>query len=288
MKAYVFPGQGAQFSGMGKDLFEQYPLAQNLFAQADELLGFKISEIMFGGTDGALKQTNVTQPAVFIHSYIAFRCLAESAPDMVAGHSLGEFTALAANGALSFEEALKLVSKRAHAMQRACEQNPSGMAVVLKFDEKVIEQVCASITDEIVVPANYNSQQQLVISGSMKGLDLAMGKLREAGARKMLLLNVGGAFHSPLMQSAQEELSTAIEECDFHTPICPIYQNATASPASDPEVIKKNLIKQLTSPVCWKQSVLNMFADGANQFVEFGPGETLKNLIKRILPENQS
>lgn len=282
--AFVFPGQGAQFSGMGKDLYEQYPLAKQLFDQADELLGFPISQIMFEGSDEDLKQTKVTQPAVFLHSYIAFRCLAESEPDMVAGHSLGEFTALAANGALAFEDALMLVSKRAHAMQRACEETPSGMAVVLKFDNDTIEQVCASITEEVVVPANYNSQQQLVISGSMRGLEIAMDKLQEAGARKVMLLKVGGAFHSPLMQSAQEELATAIEQCAFKTPSCPIYQNATALASSDPEVIKTNLLKQLTNPVRWMQSVMNMSADGAGQFVEFGPGDTLKNLIKRILP----
>lgn len=282
--AFVFPGQGSQFSGMGKDLYEQYPLAKQLFDQADELLGFPISQIMFEGSDEDLKQTKVTQPAVFLHSYIAFRCLAESEPDMVAGHSLGEFTALAANGALAFEDALMLVSKRAHAMQRACEETPSGMAVVLKFDNDTIEQVCASITEEVVVPANYNSQQQLVISGSMRGLEIAMDKLREAGARKVMLLKVGGAFHSPLMQSAQEELATAIEQCAFKTPSCPIYQNATALASSDPEVIKTNLLKQLTNPVRWMQSVMNMSADGAGQFVEFGPGDTLKNLIKRILP----
>lgn len=284
MKSYLFPGQGAQFSGMGKDLFDQYPLAQELFAQADELLGFSISDIMFNGTDEELKQTKVTQPAVFLHSYIAFRCLAESQPDMVAGHSLGEFTALAANGALRFEDALTLVSKRAHAMQRACEMNPSGMAVILKFEEKVIEEVCASITEEVVVPANYNSQQQLVISGSLKGLELAMDKLREAGARKMMLLNVGGAFHSPLMQPAQDELAEAIRQCEIRQPFCPIYQNTTAQPSSDPAIIKENLLKQLTSPVRWTQSVLNMAADGATEFTEFGPGDTLKNLVKRILP----
>lgn len=284
MKSYLFPGQGAQFSGMGKDLFDQYPLAQELFAQADQLLGFSISDIMFNGSDEELKQTKVTQPAVFLHSYIAFRCLTADRPDMVAGHSLGEFTALAANGALRFEDALALVSKRAHAMQRACEMNPSGMAVILKFEEKVIEEVCASITEEVVVPANYNSQQQLVISGSMKGLEIAMDKLREAGARKMMLLKVGGAFHSPLMQPAQDELAEAIRQCEILKPFCPIYQNATAQPSSDPTVIKENLLKQLTSPVRWTQSVLNMADDGATEYTEFGPGDTLKNLVKRILP----
>ncbi len=285
MKAFVFPGQGAQFSGMGKDLYENYPIAKELFAQADERLGFPISNIMFEGTEEELKQTKVTQPAVFLHSYIAFRCLAEGQPDMMAGHSLGEFTALAANGSLRFEDALILVSKRAQAMQRACELNPSSMAVVLKFDQSVIEQVCDSITEEVVVAANYNSPVQLVISGSMRGLELAMEKLREAGARKMMLLKVGGAFHSPLMQPAQEELAAAIEQCAIQTPTCPIYQNATATASSDPKIIKENLLKQLTSPVRWTQSVLNMAQDGATEFVEFGPGEVLKGLIKQILPK---
>lgn len=284
MKAFVFPGQGAQFSGMGKDLYEGYAIARELFAKADELLGFEISKVMFEGTEEELMQTKVTQPAVFLHSYIAFKCLAEAEPDMVAGHSLGEFTALAANGALSFEDALQLVSKRAMAMQRACELQPSGMAAVLKFDDLVIEQICASITEEVVVPANYNSPQQLVISGSLKGIEIAMEKLKEAGARRLLPLKVGGAFHSPLMQPAQDELAQAIEKCVFHAPSCPIYQNATAAAASEPAVIKENLLKQLTSPVRWTQSVRAMAADGAQSFVEFGPGSTLEGLIKRILP----
>lgn len=284
MKAYVFPGQGAQFSGMGHDLCEQYPLAKELFQQADEILGFPLSETMFHGTEEELKQTKVTQPAVFLHAYVAFRCLADGQPDMVAGHSLGEFTALAANGCLTFEDALLLVSKRAHAMQRACELCESGMAVVLKFDDAIVEEVCATIRDEVVVPANYNSPQQLVISGSMCGLELAMDKLREAGAKRMMMLNVGGAFHSPLMQPAQDELAEAIRGTRFHEPSCPIYQNATASASTDPDTIRQNLLSQLTHPVRWTQSVRQMIADGAVSFREFGPGTTLCGLIRRIDP----
>lgn len=283
-EAHVFPGQGAQFSGMGKDLYEQFPLAQQLFAQADGVLGFPLSEIMFTGSDEELKQTKVTQPAVFLHAYVAHRCLADREPDMVAGHSLGELTALVVNGCLSFEDGLVLVSHRAHAMQRACEAQASGMVAVLKFDNQVTEQVCAEITDEVVVPANYNSPQQLVISGSLRGLELAQERLREAGARRLLPLNVGGAFHSPLMQPAQEELAEAIEQCCFRQPSCPIYQNATAQPSSDPDTIKRNLLVQLTSPVRWAQSVQQMIADGATRFVEFGPGNALQGLVKRIDP----
>lgn len=284
-EAHVFPGQGAQFSGMGKDLYEQYPLAQQLFAQADAVLGFPLSEIMFTGSDEELKQTKVTQPAVFLHAYVAHRCLADREPDMVAGHSLGELTALVVNGCLSFEDGLTLVSHRAHAMQRACEAQASGMVAVLKFDDQVTEQVCAGITDEVVVPANYNSPQQLVISGSLRGLEVAQERLREAGAKRLLPLNVGGAFHSPLMQPAQEELAEAIELCRFSQPSCPIYQNATAQPSVDPDTIKRNLLVQLTSPVRWAQSVQQMIADGATRFVEFGPGNALQGLIKRIDPD---
>lgn len=284
MQAFVFPGQGAQYSGMGKDLYDHYPMARQLFAEADKILGFAISDIMFNGTEEDLKQTKVTQPAVFLHSYIAYRCLADGLPDMVAGHSLGEFTALAVNGCLTFEDALTLVSKRALAMQKACEMQESGMAVVLKFDDTVTERVCAEIQDEVVVPANYNSPQQLVISGSKAGLEKAMEMLRAAGASRMMLLNVGGAFHSPLMQSAQEELAVAIGQCAFSRPICPVYQNATALPSSDPEEIRHNLLAQLTSPVRWTQSVRKMIDDGATDFVEFGPGSTLQGLIKRIDP----
>jgi len=282
MKAYVFPGQGAQFSGMGHDLFEQYELARELFAQADDILGFKLSEVMFHGSDEELKQTKVTQPAVFLHSYIAFRCLSKEQPQMVAGHSLGEFTALAANGTLQFEDALSLVSKRAYAMQHACELCESGMAVVLKFDDAITEEICASITDEVVVPANYNGPQQLVISGSKSGLERAIEQLKEAGARRIMMLNVGGAFHSPLMQPAQDELAEAIGSCTFGRPLCPIYQNATGKAADDAETIRQNLLAQLTSPVRWTQSVRQMIADGAVSFTEFGPGSTLQGIIKRI------
>lgn len=282
MKAYVFPGQGAQFSGMGCDLYEQYGMARDLFAQADEILGFKLSEVMFHGTEEELKQTKVTQPAVFLHSYVAFRCLSKEEPAMVAGHSLGEFTALAANGTLRFEDALRLVSVRAHAMQHACELCDSGMAVVLKFDDAVTERICASIHDEVVVPANYNGPQQLVISGSKAGLELAIEQLKEAGARRVMMLNVGGAFHSPLMRPAQEELEEAIGRCVFSAPMCPIYQNATGEASSEPETIRRNLLTQLTSPVKWTQSVLRMIADGATEFTEYGPGSTLQGIIKRI------
>lgn len=284
MRAYVFPGQGAQFPGMGLDVFERHPLAREIFAEADRLLGFPISEVMFHGTAEDLKQTKVTQPAVFLHSYVAYRCLADGGPDMVAGHSLGEFTALAAAGCLAFEDALELVSRRAAAMQKACERQESGMAVVLKFDDTVTERVCAGIEDEVVVPANYNSPQQLVISGSLKGLELAMERLRAAGATRMMTLNVGGAFHSPLMRPAQEELAEAIGQCHFQTPSCPVYQNVTAEPSSDPATIRENLLAQLTSPVRWTQSVRRMIEDGATDFVEFGPGSTLQGLIKKTDP----
>lgn len=280
--AYVFPGQGSQFPGMGKKMYDQNPIAKELFEMADETLGFSLSKIMFEGTEEELKQTRVTQPAVFLHSYIAYRCHRNDNPDMVAGHSLGEFTALTANGCLSFEDALRLVEKRALAMQKACELQPSSMAAVLKFDTETIEKICASITDDVVVPANYNSPQQLVISGSLTGLEKATVMLKEAGARLVKPLTVGGAFHSPLMQPAQDELAQAIEQCEFHQPVCPIYQNATAQPASDPAVIKANLLQQLTSPVKWTQSVLQMVADGCTNFIEFGPGATLQGLIKRI------
>ena len=285
MNAYIFPGQGSQHPGMGLQLYEQFPLAQELFRYADKILGYPISDIMFHGTEEQLKQTKYTQLAMFLHGYIAFKCLHVADPDMTAGHSLGEYTALAAAGCLSFEDALQLVEKRANAMQKACEQVPSGMAVILKFDDKTIEEVCASITEEVVVPANYNSQQQLVISGSLKGLETAIERLREAGARRILMLNVGGAFHSPLMQSAQDELAEAIVKCPFNEPICPVYQNVTASPTTDPEIIRKNLIAQLTSPVRWTDTVRNMVRDGATRIVEFGPAPTLQNLVKRITPE---
>ena len=283
--AYIFPGQGSQHPGMGQLLFDQFDQAKELFRRADEILGYSISDVMFHGTEEQLKQTKYTQLAMFLHGYIAYECLHQEAPGMTAGHSLGEYTALTAAGCLRFEDALCLVEKRANAMQKACELEPSGMAVVLKFEDKIIEEVCASITDEVVVPANYNSQQQLVISGSLKGLELAVEKLKEAGAKRIMMLNVGGAFHSPLMQTAQDELAEAIEKCTFNNPICPVYQNVNASATTDPDQIRRNLVAQLTSPVRWTQTVLNMVRDGADTFVEFGPAPTLGNLVKRIVPE---
>ena len=285
MNAYIFPGQGSQHPGMGQQLFDQFDQAKTLFRRADEILGYSISDIMFHGTEEQLKQTKYTQLAMFLHGYIAFECLHQEAPDMTAGHSLGEYTALTAAGCLRFEDALQLVEKRANAMQKACELEPSSMAVVLKFEDKIIEEVCASITDEVVVPANYNSPQQLVISGSLKGLELAVEKLKEAGAKRIMMLNVGGAFHSPLMQTAQDELAEAIETCTFGNPICPVYQNVNASATSDPDQIRRNLVSQLTSPVRWTETVRNMVRDGADKFVEFGPAPTLQNLVKRIEPE---
>lgn len=286
MRAYVFPGQGAQFIGMGKELYESRPAARELFERANTILGFRITDIMFVGSEEELKMTKVTQPAVFLHSVIEFLTAdGLPSPDMVAGHSLGEFSALVANRTLDFEDALKLVSQRALAMQKACELRPSTMAAILKFDDQKIEEVCASITEEVVVTANYNSPGQLVISGSVEGVDLAIQKLREIGARRVLPLNVGGAFHSPLMQSAQEELAAAIEQTNFHEPICPIYQNISAQGTTDVATIQQNLKDQLTHPVRWTQSVQQMVADGATEFVEFGPGEVLCGLVRRIAPE---
>ena len=282
MKAYVFPGQGAQFTGMGKDLYENSPLAQELFEKANEILGFSITDIMFEGTAEELKETKVTQPAVFLHSVILAKTLGEDfKPEMVAGHSLGEFSALVANGTLSFEDGLKLVSQRALAMQKACEIKPSTMAAVLNLDDKIVEDICASI-DGIVVAANYNCPGQLVISGEYKAVEEACEKMKEAGAKRALILPVGGAFHSPMMEPAREELAAAIEATTFSTPICPVYQNVTANAVSSPEEIKKNLIIQLTAPVKWTQSVQQMIADGATLFTEVGPGKVLAGLIGKI------
>lgn len=283
MNAYIFPGQGSQFKGMGKELYEKSDLAKEYFAKANEISGFDISAIMFEGTDEDLKQTKVTQPAVFIHSVISALLLDGFKPDMVAGHSLGEFSALVTNKTMSFEEALRLVSIRALAMQKACEAVPSTMAAVLKYEsEEQVENICRSITEEIVVPANYNCPGQLVISGSVKGIDIAIEKLTAAGVRRVLKLQVGGAFHSPLMEPAREELAAAINKAQFSTPICPIYQNYTSKPSTDPAVIKANLIAQLTAPVLWTQSVRNMIADGAKAFYEVGPGNVLQGLVGKI------
>lgn len=285
MKAYVFPGQGAQFTGMGKDIYESTPEAKRLFDEANVILGFDITSIMFTGTADELKQTKVTQPAVFIHSVAVALSNDSFKPDMVAGHSLGEFSALVANKALSFSDGLKLVYKRAMAMQRACEINPSTMAAILGLDDHVVEEVCASIKEEIVVAANYNCPGQLVISGSLKGIEIACEKLKAAGAKRALPLQVGGAFHSPLMEPAREELASAIEATPFQTPICPVYQNVNASPSSDVQAIKKNLIDQLTAPVRWTQSVQKMVGDGATTFIECGPGKVLQGLVKKIVPQ---
>lgn len=280
MKAYVFPGQGAQFTGMGKDLYENSPLAKELFEKANEILGFRITDIMFEGTADELKETKVTQPAVFLHSVILAKVL-DVKPDMVAGHSLGEFSALVVNGALSFEDGLKLVSQRAMAMQKACEITPSTMAAVLNLDDKIVEDICASI-DGVVVAANYNCPGQLVISGEYKAVELACEKMKEAGAKRALILPVGGAFHSPMMEPAREELAEAIEATTFATPTCPVYQNVTANAVSDATEIKKNLISQLTGAVKWTQSVQQMIADGATSFTEVGPGKVLVGLVNKI------
>ena len=281
-KAYVFPGQGAQFVGMGKELYETSPLANELFEKANEILGFRITDLMFAGTDEDLKQTKVTQPAIFLHSVILAKTLGEEfQPDMTAGHSLGEFSALVAAGALSFEDGLKLVSQRALAMQKACEVEPSTMAAIVGLEDNVVEEVCASI-DDVVVAANYNCPGQLVISGSIEGVDKACEKLTEKGAKRALKLSVGGAFHSPLMEPARAELAKAIEETNIVAPVCPVYQNVNALPFTDPAEIKKNLIAQLTAPVRWTQTVENMLADGATHFTEIGPGKVLQGLIKKI------
>ncbi|AWM14030.1 [acyl-carrier-protein] S-malonyltransferase [Flavobacterium sediminis] len=280
MKAYVFPGQGAQFTGMGKELYENSAEAKELFEKANEILGFRITDIMFEGSAEELKETKVTQPAVFLHSVILFKTL-NAQPDMVAGHSLGEFSALVANGALCFEDGLKLVSQRAMAMQKACEIAPSTMAAVLNLEDKVVEDICAEI-DGVVVAANYNCPGQLVISGELKAVEEACEKLKAAGAKRALILPVGGAFHSPMMEPAREELAAAIEATSFNIPSCPVYQNVTASAVSDPAEIKKNLIAQLTGAVKWTQSVNQMIADGATSFTEVGPGKVLVGLVKKI------
>ncbi len=288
MKAYVFPGQGAQFVGMGKDLYDSVPAAKELFEKANEILGFRITDIMFGGTDEELKQTNVTQPAIFLHSVILAKALgADFQPDMTTGHSLGEFSALVAAGALSFEDGLRLVAKRAAAMQKACVANPSTMAAVLGMEDEKIEEILRGI-DGVVVPANYNSPGQLVISGSNEAIDAACEALLAGGAKRAMKLNVGGAFHSPLMEPAREELAKAIEAAPVHTPICPVYQNVDAKPYTDPAKIKENLIAQLTAPVRWTQIVQNMLADGATEFVELGPGAVLQGLIKKVSREVQA
>src|SRR5690554_87452 len=281
-KAYVFPGQGAQFVGMGKDLYETSEHAKEMFEKANEILRFRITDLMFSGNDEDLKQTKVTQPAIFLHSVILAKTLGdEFKPDMTAGHSLGEFSALVAVGALSFEDGLKLVYARALAMQKACEANPSTMAAIIALPDDRVEEICDSI-DDVVVPANYNCPGQIVISGTMSGIEKACELMKEAGAKRALPLKVGGAFHSPLMEPARVELSEAIESTNFSTPVCPVYQNVTTKGETDPEVIKKNLIAQLTSPVKWTQSVQNMIAEGATEFVELGPGSVLQGLISKI------
>jgi [acyl-carrier-protein] S-malonyltransferase len=285
--AYIFPGQGSQFSGMGKVLYDSNAQAKELFERANDILGFRISDIMFGGTDEELRQTKVTQPAVFLHSVIAFKTLNDVKPDMVAGHSLGEFSALVANNVLSFEDALKLVSIRAQAMQKACEINPSTMAAVLALADDKVEEICAAVTkeldhDQVVVAANYNCPGQLVISGSTEAVDLACARMKEAGAKRALLLPVGGAFHSPLMEPAKAELAAAIESTTFNRASCPVYQNVVAVAVTDPSTIKTNLIAQLTGAVRWTQSVQAMIADGATEFTEVGPGKVLQGLVNKI------
>ncbi|TNF23774.1 MAG: [acyl-carrier-protein] S-malonyltransferase [Bacteroidetes bacterium] len=282
MKAYVFPGQGSQFPGMGKELYENSADAKNLFEKANRILGFSITDIMFEGTDEDLKQTKVTQPAIFLHSVIRALTLEDFEPDMVAGHSLGEFSALVANKALTFEDGLRLVSARAQAMQKACELNPSTMAAILGLEDEKVASVCASITDEVVVPANYNCPGQIVISGTIRGVDIACEKLTEAGALRAIKLNVGGAFHSPLMEPAKVELEDAIRSTNVSKPICPIYQNVTGQVVSNPDIIKSNLIAQLTAPVKWTQTMNQMLRDGATSFTEVGPGRVLSGLLKKV------
>ena len=281
MKVYMFPGQGSQFPGMAKELYDTNPTAREMFDRANEILGFDITDIMFNGTEEDLKQTKVTQPAVFLHSVILAKCSPDFKPDMVAGHSLGEFSALTAAGALDFEDGLRLVSIRAHAMQKACEANPGTMAAILALPTETVESLCAEV-DGVVVPANYNCEGQIVISGSVDAVAEASEKMKAAGAKRALILPVGGAFHSPLMQPAAEELAAGIESVEFKTPVCPVYQNVTALPTTDPAEIKKNLLAQLTAPVRWTQSVVNMVADGATSFTEAGPGKVLQGLVSKI------
>lgn len=288
IQAYVFPGQGSQFPGMGKEHYEGNAFARRFFEQANEILGFRLSDVMFNGTEEDLKQTKVTQPAIFLHSVIAYKMIEGATPHMVAGHSLGEFTALVVNGTLAFENGLKLVSIRAAAMQKACEAHPSSMAAVLGLNDDVAERICTEVSKEsgeIVVPANYNCPGQLVISGSEKGIDLACEKMKAAGAKRAIKLPVGGAFHSPLMESAKEELAAAIMATDFHRPSCPVYQNVVAKAVIDPDAIKQNLIDQLTGPVRWTQTIQNMIDDGATKFTEVGPGKVLQGLISKINKE---
>ncbi len=298
MKAYIFPGQGSQFIGMGKDLYENSPVAKELFEKANTILGFRITDTMFGGTDEELKQTKITQPAIFLHSVILAKTLGEALPAgqagfqpaAVAGHSLGELSALVAANALTFEDGLKLVYKRALAMQKACEANPSTMAAILNLDDKIVEDICAEISasGEVVVAANYNCPGQLVISGSIAGVNTACEKLKAAGAKRALVLPVGGAFHSPLMEAAKKELAEAINATNFSKPICPVYQNVTASPVTDPAEIKQNLIAQLTAPVRWTQTIQRMTADGINSYVEVGPGKVLQGLVKKVNKEAEA